>query len=84
MFEYVATLLGMQQADQILLAEAQAKEANKPAIIQTVIQNQNQNQHCSFKDHKKIKDCFETKSKLQEKTPDPYADMWNKDWINSP
>ena len=82
MFEYVATLLGMQQADQILLAEAQAKEANKPAIVQTIIQNPNQ--HCSFKDHKKIKDCFDTKSKLQEKTPDPYQNMWDPNWINKP
>lgn len=82
MFEYVATLLGMQQADQILLAEAQAKEINKPAIVQTVVQNPDQ--PCSYKDHKKIKECFNAKSKIQEKTPDPHADMWDKDWINKP
>jgi GTP-sensing pleiotropic transcriptional regulator CodY len=80
MFEYVATLIGMQQTDQILLAEAQAKESNKTAIVQMAVQNSDQ--PCSYKDHKKIKECFNAKSKLQEKTPDPYQDMWDRDWVN--
>lgn len=82
MFEYIATLVGMQQTDQILLAEAQAKESNKTAIVQMAVQNPTQS--CSYKDHKKIKECFNAKSKLQEKTPDPYQDMWDPNWVNKP
>ena len=82
MFEYIATLVGMQQTDQILLAEAQAKESNKTAIVQMSIQNPNQ--LCMHKDLKKIKECFNAKSKLQEKISDPYQDMWDPNWINKP
>ena len=82
MFEYIAALVGMQQVDEILLAKAQAKESNKTAVVQMVIQSPNQ--HCSYKDHKKIKECFDAKSKLQEKNPDPYQDMWDPNWINRP
>ena len=80
MFEHVAALIGMHETDKILLAEAQAKESNKTAIVQMATQNLNQ--PCSYKDHKKIKECFNVKSKLQEKTPDPYQDMWDRDWVN--
>ncbi len=82
MFEYIAALVGMHETDKILLAEAQAKESNKTAIVQMSVQNPDQ--PCSYKDHKKIKECFNAKSKLQEKTSDPHADMWDKDWINKP
>ena len=82
MFEYLATLIGMHETDKILLAEAQAKESNKTAIVQMAVQNPDQS--CSYKDHKKIKECFNAKSKLQEKILDPYQDMWDKDWINKP
>jgi hypothetical protein len=80
MFEYIATLIGMHETDKILLAEAQAKEANKTAIVQMSVQNPDQ--LCSYKDPKKIKECFDAKSKLQEKTPDFYQDMWDRDWVN--
>jgi hypothetical protein len=80
MFEYIATLVGMHETDKILLAEAQAKESNKPAIVQLSVQNPEQ--LCSYKDHKKIKECFNAKAKLQEKTLDPYQDMWDRDWVN--
>lgn len=82
MFEYVAALVGMHQVDEVLLTKAQAKEANKTAIVQMSVQNPDQ--LCSYKDPKKIKECFDAKSKLQEKTPDFYQDMWDKDWINRP
>ena len=79
MLEYVAALVGMQQVDEVLLAKFQAKENNRTQIIQTFPTN-----ICSYKDHKKIKECLDAKFNLQEKTPDFYQDMWNKDWINSP
>jgi hypothetical protein len=37
---------------------------------------------CNYKDPKKIKECLDAKFKLYDKTPDPYQDMWDKDWIN--
>lgn len=79
MLEYIATVVGMQQVDEVLLAKAQDKETNRAQIVQTVPFST-----CSYKDHKKIKECFDAKSKLQEKNADVYQDMWNKDWINSP
>lgn len=80
MFEYIATLVGMHETDKILMAEAQAKESNKTAIVQIAIPNLSA--PCNYRDPKKIKECLDAKFKLQDKTPDPYADMWDKDWIN--
>ena len=79
MFEYVATLVGMQQVDEVLLAKAQAKETNRAQIVQTAPLN-----ICSYKDDIKIKECLKAKFKVLEKTPDPYADLWDKDWVNKP
>lgn len=79
MFEYVATLVGMQQVDEVLLAKAQAKENNQAQIVQTV-----PTILCSYKDDTKIKQCLEAKFKVLEKTPDPYADMWDRDWVKKP
>lgn len=79
MLEYIATVVGMQQVDEVLLAKAQAKENNQAQIVQTaptII--------CSYKDDIKIKQCLEAKFKVLEKTPDPYADMWDRDWIKKP
>jgi hypothetical protein len=82
MFEYIATLVGMHEVDSVLLAKAQAKENNRPQIVQTAIPGSSA--PCSYKDHKKIRECLDAKFKFQEKTPDPYQDMWDKDWINKP
>ena len=79
MFEYVATLVGMQQVDEVLLAKAQAKETNRTQIIQTAPFST-----CSYKDDVKIKECLKAKFKFLEKTPDPYDDMWDRDWVNKP
>ena len=79
MFEYVATLVGMQQVDEVLMAKAQAKENNRAQIVQivpTIL--------CSYKDDTKIKECLKAKFKFLEKTPDPYTDMWDPNWINKP
>jgi hypothetical protein len=80
MFEYIATLVGMHEVDSALLAKAQAKESNKTAIVQMATPDLSV--LCSYKDPKKIKECLDAKFKLYDKTPDPYADMWDKDWIN--
>lgn len=82
MFEYIATLVGMHETDKILMAEAQAKESNKSAIIQMAVQNPTQS--CSYKDDIKTKECLKAKFKFLEKTPDPYDDMWDPNWVNKP
>lgn len=79
MLEYIATVVGMQQVDEVLLAKAQAKETNRPQIIQTAPLN-----ICSYKDDIKIKECLKAKFKFLEKTPDPYDDMWDPNWVNKP
>ena len=79
MFEYVATLVGMQQVDEVLLAKAQAKETNRAQIVQTAPINL-----CSYKDDLKIKECLKAKFKFLEKTSDPYDDMWDPNWVNKP
>lgn len=79
MFEYVATLIGMQQVDEVLIAKSQAKETNRPQIVQTAPFNT-----CSYKDDVKIKECLKAKFKFLEKIPDPYQEMWDPDWINRP
>lgn len=79
MLEYIATVVGMQQVDEVLLAKAQAKEINRAQIIQTAPLN-----ICSYKDDIKIKECLKAKFKFLEKTPDPYDDMWDPNWVNKP
>ena len=79
MFEYVAALVGMQQVDSALIAKAEAKENNRAQIVQTA-----PTISCSYKDDIKIKQCLEAKFKVLEKTPDPYADMWDRDWVKKP
>jgi len=79
MFEYVVTLVGMQQVDEVLLAKAHAKETNRAQIVQTAPFNT-----CSYKDNVKIKECLKAKFKFFEKTPDPYDDMWDPNWVNKP
>lgn len=80
MFEYVAALVGMQQADSALMAKAEAKETNRPQIVQTAPPPNT----CSYKDDVKIKECLKAKFKFLEKIPDPYNDMWDSNWINRP
>ena len=79
MLEYIATVVSMQQVDEVLLAKAQAKETNRPQIIQTSPLTT-----CSYKDDVKIKECLNAKFKFLEKTPDPYDDMWDPNWVNKP
>lgn len=79
MFEYIATLVTMQQVDEVLLAKAQAKETNKGPVVKTAPLST-----CSYKDHMKTKECLKAKFKFPEPTPDPYDDMWDPNWIKKP
>jgi hypothetical protein len=77
MFEYLATLVGMHQADGIV-SSVEAAEL-KPKQVQMAPPPKEQ--LCSFKDPNKIRECLERKFKDNK---DPYPEMWDKDWVNKP
>jgi hypothetical protein len=70
----------MHTADGII-SSAEAAES-KPKQVQTAPPTKEQ--ICSFKDDNKIRECLNKKFAEFDKTPDPYADMWDKDWIKKP
>jgi hypothetical protein len=83
MFEYLGTLIGMHQVDGIM-SSAQAEESSqKSQIVQMgtprpgyrVLRDQR---------FEAIRKRFEQQREADKNTPDPHADMWDKDWINKP
>jgi hypothetical protein len=76
LLEYLATLLGIEQADGII-SSAEATE-KQPKQVQTVPPKE---QLCSYKDPNKIRECLDAKFKDDK---DPHADMWDKDWVKKP
>ena len=80
MFEYLGALFGMHQVDGII-SSAQAKESQKPQVVQMgpprpayrVPRDQR---------FEAIRKRFEQQREADKNTPDPYADMWNPNWIN--
>ena len=82
MLEYLGTLLGMHQVDG-LISTAQAEET-PPAIVRQT--NPPRPVYRVPRDQRieVIRKRLEQQRKDDEKTPDPYADMWDKDWINKP
>jgi len=73
LLEYLATLLGMEQADGFI-SSAEAAE-KKPKQVQTV---PIKDELCSKKDPDKIRECLEAKFKDDRET---HPEMWDKDWI---
>ena len=83
MFEYLGALLGMHQADGII-SSAQAEEPPaKPAIVQPAqprpVYRVPREQRFEV-----IRKRFEQQLKDDEKAVDPYADMWDPNWIKKP
>ena len=80
MFEYLGALFGMHKVDGII-SSAQAKESQKPQVVQMgpsrPAYRVTREQHFEI-----IRKRFEQQLKDDEKTPDPHADMWDKDWVN--
>jgi hypothetical protein len=80
MFEYLATVLGMHQADG-LISSAQAEET-PPAIVKQTNQPRPVYRISREQRFEATRKRFEQQLKDDEKTPDPYADMWDPNWIN--
>ena len=80
MLEYLGALFGMHQVDG-LISSAQAEEPPKPAVVQTV---QPRPVYRVPRDQRieTIRKRFEQQLKDDEKILDPYADMWDPNWIN--
>jgi hypothetical protein len=83
MFEYLGTLIGMHQVDGII-SSAQAEDSSqKPQVVQMgaprpayrILRDQR---------FEAIRKRFERQLEADKTTPDPHADMWDKDWINKP
>jgi hypothetical protein len=83
MFEYLATVLGMHSADG-LISSAQAEDSSqKPQVVQMGAPRPayrvSREQRFEI-----IRKRFERQLEADKNTPDPHADMWDKDWINKP
>ena len=73
MLEYLATLLGMHTADGFIsTADAAESKPKQEQVAQPL---------CNYKDHQKIRECLDRKFK---DNTDPYADMWDPNWIKKP
>ena len=83
MFEYLGALFGMHQVDGII-SSAQAEDSSqKPQVVQM---GQPRPAYRVPRDQRfeAIRKRFEQQRETDKNTPDPYADMWDKDWINKP
>lgn len=80
MFEYLGALFGMHQVDG-LISSAQAEDPVKPSMVQMgpprPAYRVPRDQRIEV-----IRKRFEQQREADKNTPDPYADMWDKDWIN--
>jgi hypothetical protein len=83
MFEYLATIIGMHSADGII-SSVQAEESSKKS--QVVQMGAPRPGYRVPRDQRieAIRKRFEQQSEADKTTPDPHADMWDKDWINKP
>lgn len=83
MFEYLGALFGMHQVDG-LISSAQAEDSSqKPQVVQMGAPRP---AYRIPRDQRieAIRKRFEQQREADKNTPDPYADMWDKDWINKP
>jgi hypothetical protein len=83
MFEYLGALFGMHQVDG-LISSAQAEDSSqKPQVVQMGAPRP---AYRVPRDQRieAIRKRFEQQREADKNTPDPYADMWDKDWINKP
>jgi hypothetical protein len=83
MFEYLGALIGMHQVDGII-SSAQAEDSSqKPQVVQ-MGQPRPAYRVPREQRFEAIRKRFEQQREADKTTPDPYADMWDKDWINKP
>ena len=83
MFEYIGALLGMHQIDG-MISSVQAEESSQKS--QVVQMGAPRPAYRVPRDQRieNIRKRFEQQREADKNTPDPHADMWDKDWINKP
>ena len=83
MFEYIGALLGMHQIDG-MISSVQAEESSQNS--QVVQMGTPRPGYRVSRDQRieVIRKRFERQLEADKNTPDPHADMWDKDWINKP
>lgn len=81
MLEYIGALFGMHEIDG-LISSAQAEET-PPAIIQQTKEPRPVYRVPREQRIEVIRKRFEQQLKDDEKTADPYQDMWDPNWIKS-
>ena len=83
MFEYLGALLGMHEVDGIISSARAEEQSSKPQVVQTALARPvyrvPRDQRFEV-----IRKRFERQLEEDKNTPDPHADMWDKDWINKP
>ena len=83
MLEYLGALLGMHEVDGII-SSAQAEETPpKPPVVQMGAPRPTYRVSREQR-FEAIRKRFERQLEEDKNTPDPHADMWDKDWINKP
>ena len=80
MLEYLGALFGMHQADSII-STAQAEET-PPAIVRQTKEPRPVYRVPREQRMEVIRKRLAQQQKDDKNTPDPYADMWDPDWIN--
>ena len=83
MFEYIGALIGMHQVDGII-SSAQAKESSQKSQVVQMGTPRPGYRVPRDQRFEAIRKRFEQQLKDDEKTPDPHADMWDKDRVNKP
>ena len=83
MFEYLGTLIGMHQVDGIISSAQAEGTVQKSQVVQmgTPRPGYRVSRDQRFE---AIRKRFERQLEADKTTPDPHADMWDKDWINKP
>ena len=83
MFEYLATVLGMHSADGLISSARAEETSQKPQVVQMgpprPVYRVPRDQRFEV-----IRKRFDRQLEEDKNTPDLYADMWDKDWINKP
>ena len=81
MLEYLGALFGMHQVDGII-SSAQAEEPPPKPIMVQMSPPRPVYRVPREQRFEAIRKRFEQQREADKNTPDPYADMWDKDWIN--
>ena len=83
MFEYLGALIGMHQVDGII-SSAQAEQSSQKSQVVQIGAPRPGYRVPRDQRFEVIRKRFEQQREADKNTPDPYADMWDPNWINKP